>query len=560
MQTQTSSGELEAKLSTPTEEQKSEARQEALKWASDVLLEEPHNVLYLDTETTGLPNKDPETAIVSVAIINGSGAPVLVSLVNPHRSIPKEATAVHGITQAMVEGCPDLSTLGPLISRIIESKTVVCYNAAFDIKLLVNQFQKYKIPIPSFTPHCAMEHYAKFVGEWNDKKKQYKWQKLPKLAQGKAHVSLTDCESTRLLVEKMANYVDDTSSQKSAPTPNIIPFPSLSFDSPTSTIVTEGFKVDDDPVPLVLVDFSVLCWDIFRHLEDTQAERSYHPKTLKSAIRAMWAAKINRGPDMLPCGHNYRSVVVHDLRNKASGNYWRGEEISTDSRITNCWKKYLNKRNIDKGKISTDYKGSRPDEKPDLWKQTYSIGTDYVSKFFPCFQESGYEADDWAGELYRIVNRSKKNSVVYRRQKLLLTIDRDWSGLVDKSKNIYWANTRYPNPNEKIQNRLAGELEVIEHTKSKLKETIRSPKELYKVKSVKGEFSDNLPPGAPLEYIDLIKDHPKYTLKKSKNWSAYVTTLSNPKSNTRRDHYDESVRALRKIGLGLPKDLYPLCS
>ena len=54
-----------------------------------------------------------------------------------------------------------------------------------------------------------MEAYSAFVGEWSKAKEDYKWQKLPKLAYGKAHQSVVDCESTRLLLKKMAGDFTD---------------------------------------------------------------------------------------------------------------------------------------------------------------------------------------------------------------------------------------------------------------------------------------------------------------------------------------------------------------
>ena len=61
-----------------------------------------------------------------------------------------------------------------------------------------------------------MEAYAAYVGDWSKPKEDYKWQKLPKLAYGQAHDSLVDCQSTLLLMKKMAG--DNTSD----PTPNDI--------------------------------------------------------------------------------------------------------------------------------------------------------------------------------------------------------------------------------------------------------------------------------------------------------------------------------------------------
>lgn len=532
---------------------KERAKEEAILWAYSILDDDPHNVLYLDLETTGLPDKDPETQIVSIALLDGLGTVVFASMVNPHQPIPEAATAVHGLTQGHIQNAPSFASIGPLISRMVEGKRIVCYNAAFDIHMLVLMFQKYKIEVPQFKPECAMLAYSKWVGDWNNKKQSFNWHKLPKLAQGMNHSALVDCESTRLLVKMMGGIKNQTS-------PILLQFDEKSqqeiADSKDNPVVPIGFIVEIDPVPLVLVDFQVICWDIFRHLEFFSAEHLYSEKTLRQIIKAMWAVKLNRGPDMIPL-HNYRVVVVSDMHDPTTKTYWRGKEILNDPRIKECWKNHCEKSKTDISAIPLDYKGSRAKEKPEMWSEVFKIGWEYSSKFFPSYRFAGFEADDWAGELYRVVHKSPKLSISARRQKFLLTIDRDWSGLVDSEKNIFWANTRYPRPNEKIQNRLASDFEVIEHTEYKLKRNINTPKELYQIKSEEGEFSDNLPPGSPLEYINLIEENPKYKLRGLPGWSKFVADIGNPKSNTHLDHYNESMNVLKKVNLSFPADLYP---
>jgi DNA polymerase-3 subunit epsilon len=54
---------------------------------------------------------------------------------------------------------------------------------------------------PSRGWECAMLQYAKFVGEWNPRYNQYKWQKL----KGGNHSALGDCLATLTLLRKMAS-------------------------------------------------------------------------------------------------------------------------------------------------------------------------------------------------------------------------------------------------------------------------------------------------------------------------------------------------------------------
>ena len=96
-----------------------------------------------------------------------------------------------------------------IISFVLENKHVVCYNSAFDIKLLWSLFKKYELPVPKVTGiSCAMEEYSRWCGEWSDKKEDFKWQKLPNLSGLPAHDAYSDCVSTIKVMEMMAKNAD----------------------------------------------------------------------------------------------------------------------------------------------------------------------------------------------------------------------------------------------------------------------------------------------------------------------------------------------------------------
>jgi len=191
----------------PTEDQHQLKKEEAIKWAK-ARLADPDTVI-VDVETTGILSKDPETKIVSISMINSKGQIILASLVNPERTIPLEAQKVHGIDERDVKSAMPWSVIGDIAAYQMTGKHVVCFNAGFDVHLMVHLFGVYGIPIPEFEVSCAMEYYSQFVGEWSKTKKDYKWQKLPKLAFGSAHDSLVDCQSTLLLLKKMAGDFSD---------------------------------------------------------------------------------------------------------------------------------------------------------------------------------------------------------------------------------------------------------------------------------------------------------------------------------------------------------------
>lgn len=193
---------MKLKTPVPTPEEQARTKKEKENWAKERLTDP--NTLILDVETTGLLNQDPKTEIVSVSLINTQGKPVLSALVNPGRPIPMVSQKIHGIDDQMVKTQPPWYVVGDLVAGIIHGKHIVAYNAGFDVHLVVTMFQRYEMEIPEFEVSCAMEAYAAYVGDWSKSKGDYKWQSLPKLAYGQAHDSLVDCQSTLLLMKKMA--------------------------------------------------------------------------------------------------------------------------------------------------------------------------------------------------------------------------------------------------------------------------------------------------------------------------------------------------------------------
>lgn len=308
----------------------------------------------------------------------------------------------------------------------------------------------------------------------------------------------------------------------------------------------QSFELEKDPAPLVVVDFLVYAWSIFNLIEEIQ--HLFSPELIKKVIKALWAVKINRGPDMLP-HHDYRIVVVSDKRYEKYGAYWRGVEINRDERMEIVWEEYCEGKGTDVSGVSTNYKGNRR-EKDDNFYQVVEIGWEYATAYFPCFKEEGFEADDWAGAIYRISRDSR--GVCHDRQILLSTIDRDWSQLVDESHKVFWANTRYPGPKERIQERLAGEDQVLLHTEIKLGVEIEKPRFLAHAKQEQGDLGDNLPPGSPLEYFDLCEAHPKYRIEKLDQYGSFVENLDDPSPNIQPDHFEKAKSVLGKIGVNIP--------
>lgn len=92
-----------------------------------------------DTETTGLsPERDEIVQLAALRLVNGRIVKEewLDTLVDPGRAIPPASTEVHGITDQMVQGAPDIAAAGARFRRFAEGAVLVAHNAPFDIAFL----------------------------------------------------------------------------------------------------------------------------------------------------------------------------------------------------------------------------------------------------------------------------------------------------------------------------------------------------------------------------------------------------------------------------------------
>jgi hypothetical protein len=314
-----------------------------------------------------------------------------------------------------------------------------------------------------------------------------------------------------------------------------------------------NFKLDNNPTPLVVVDFHVMLWDVLRWFEE-KIEGSFNAEVEDKLIKGAWALKVNRGPDMLP-RHTYRIVIVADSRFRDTGNYWRGRYMTESDVVQQAWQNYAEKEGKNLSEIPTSYKGTRGEKTETFWR-VFNIGWKYVNEHFPVFSQEGFEADDIAGAIYRVSRDGSPDSIARKRQIFLSTLDRDWSQLVDEEHRVYFANTRHCFPNEKIQERLVGNQGVIEHTKHKMGFDLDHPKNLADWKVKHGDMGDNLPPGSPKCLFDLCEPHTDYAIEKAAPWyDDLVECLNENKPNDRPDHFDQTLRQFAKIMLEAPVKL-----
>lgn len=90
-----------------------------------------------DTETTGMVPNDRIVQIAGVRIARGRlTGERFDTLVDPGRPIPPASTAIHGVTDAMVEGAPDMTAALTAFQHFTEGAVLVAHNAPFDMGFL----------------------------------------------------------------------------------------------------------------------------------------------------------------------------------------------------------------------------------------------------------------------------------------------------------------------------------------------------------------------------------------------------------------------------------------
>ncbi|MGJ3241144.1 MAG: exonuclease domain-containing protein [Anaerolineae bacterium] len=168
-------------------------RDESIEWSQKILQRD--DVVILDTETSGLHGE-----IIEIAIIDNRGNTILDQRIKPVGEIKAGAQRVHGITLDDLTDEPTFDMVYPQIVDALKDKMVVIYNRNFDLPRFVNDCERHGLPYVQIESFCAMENYSRFIGEWNDYYKNYRWQKLP----SGDHSALGDARATLRVIRAMA--------------------------------------------------------------------------------------------------------------------------------------------------------------------------------------------------------------------------------------------------------------------------------------------------------------------------------------------------------------------
>ena len=101
-----------------------------------------------DVETTGMsPVGDRIVELAALRVNTDGTEQEFQTLVNPGRSIPRDVTAVHHISDKMVLNAPHFSTAGKMFCDFAAGSTLAAHNARFDLGFLQESLARCGLPL-----------------------------------------------------------------------------------------------------------------------------------------------------------------------------------------------------------------------------------------------------------------------------------------------------------------------------------------------------------------------------------------------------------------------------
>ncbi len=167
------------------------------------------NPVIIDTETTGLSNKD---VIVEIAVVGMDGTVLVDTLVRPSRDVSPGALVVHGIGEEELVDAPTFDIIWQGSLQDIFARRIICaYNVDFDIRMIKQSLRVYGMSFPRSTKtECIMKLFAELNGEWDSARNHFKWVNLKRAADmvgvsvdKKLHRALADAMLAREVLLKM---------------------------------------------------------------------------------------------------------------------------------------------------------------------------------------------------------------------------------------------------------------------------------------------------------------------------------------------------------------------
>lgn len=152
----------------------------------------PSDYIALDFETTGLcPEKAQIIQVAAIKYRNFVKVDQFTTFVNPKVKIPAKITSLTGITDKLVIDAPVIEEILPSLLKFLHNDIILAHNASFDLKFLVSNLYRYRMPIPCITAVDTLKMSRKYIKDVDN----YKLSTLKEHLniQASSHLADEDC-------------------------------------------------------------------------------------------------------------------------------------------------------------------------------------------------------------------------------------------------------------------------------------------------------------------------------------------------------------------------------
>jgi len=184
--------------------------------------------LALDFETTGLDCRRDRVVEIGALRFRAVGGPggatafreeaAFAALVDPGMPMPYQARAIHGISDADLEGAPRFASLAPALLALAGDAIIVAHNAPFDISFLESELARAGLA----SPRNASLDTRRLAKEAFPLERSYRLGSLAErlgIEPGRAHRALDDARACMDLLAACASALAGHRASRRGPAP-----------------------------------------------------------------------------------------------------------------------------------------------------------------------------------------------------------------------------------------------------------------------------------------------------------------------------------------------------